>query len=195
MTGGIPASFGRLSNIHLLDLTYNNLSGTVPNSIYNLSLLTYLGIAGNGLVGTLPSNMGNTLPNIENLVMSGNNFQGWIPGSLANATNLVIIHLAQNSFSGVIPSFGSLPNLQKLMLFQNHWLEAGDWMFLSSLMNCTQLTILTLDGNDIQGDLPSLVTNLSRSLEYLVLGSNHITGTIPAGIGDFFIFNLFLRIF
>jgi len=129
----------RLSNIHILNLAYNNLSGTVPNSIYNLSLLTYLGIAGNGLVGTVPSNMGNTLPNIENLVMSGNNFQGWIPGSLANATNLVIIHLAQNSFSGVILSLGSLPNLQRLMLFQNQWLEAGDWMFLSSLMTVHSL--------------------------------------------------------
>ncbi|XP_004962622.1 probable LRR receptor-like serine/threonine-protein kinase At3g47570 isoform X1 [Setaria italica] len=184
LTGGIPASLARLSNIQLLDLTYNNLSGTVPNSIYNLSSLTFLGIAGNSLVGTLPSNMGNTLPNIENLVISENNFQGEIPESLANATNLEIIHLAQNSFSGVIPSLGSLPNLHRLVLYQNRWLEAGDWMFLSSLTNCTQLAMLILDGNNLQGDLPSLVTDLSRSLEYLVLGSNHITGTIPTGIGN-----------
>ncbi|CAN6329004.1 unnamed protein product [Urochloa humidicola] len=184
LTGGIPASLARLSNLQLLDITYNNLSGTVPNSIYNLSLLAFLGLADNSLVGTLPSNMGDTLPNIEKLVLSRNNFEGEIPESLANATNLEIIHLAQNSFSGVIPSLGSLPKLQRLLLFQNHWLEAGDWMFLSSLTNCTQLAMLTLDGNNLHGDLPTQVTNLSRSLEYLVLGSNHITGTIPTDIGN-----------
>ncbi|CAM0148967.1 unnamed protein product [Urochloa decumbens] len=184
LTGGIPASLARLSNMQFLDLTDNNLSGTVPNSIYNLSLLRYLGIAQNSLVGTLPSNMGDTLPNIESLVLSWNNFEGDIPESLANATNLEIIHLARNSFGGVIPSLGSLSKLQQLILYQNRWLEAGNWMFLSSLTNCTQLAMLTLNGNILQGDLPTLVTNLSRSLEYLVLGSNHITGTIPTGIGN-----------
>ncbi|CAL4892389.1 unnamed protein product [Urochloa decumbens] len=183
LTGDIPASLARLSNIQLLDLTQNNLSGTVPSSIYNLSVLTYLGIAENSLVGTLPSNMGDTLPKIESLVLTGNNFEGKIPESLANATNLEVIHLAQNSFSGLIPSLGSLSKLQWLIVDKNR-LQAGNWMFLSSLTNCTQLARLTLNGNILQGDLPTIVTNLSRSLEYLVLGSNHITGTIPTGIGN-----------
>ncbi|XP_062201766.1 receptor kinase-like protein Xa21 [Phragmites australis] len=184
LTGGIPDSLAMLSNMHRFDLSYNNLSGTVPNTIYNFSLLTYLGLGNNGFVGKLPSSMGITLPNIQKLIMSVNKFEGEIPKSLANATNLVYIYLARNSFSGVIPSLGTLPNLQRVILFENRRLEAGDWTFLSSLTNCTQLSHLTLDGNSLQGDLPRSVANLSRNLEYLVLGSNHITGTIPSVIGD-----------
>ncbi|CAL4892338.1 unnamed protein product [Urochloa decumbens] len=184
LTGTIPESLGRLVSLEHLDFTYNNLSGTVPNSIYNLSLLTYLGLGNNALVGKLPATLGNTLPKIQKLMMSVSNFEGGIPKSLANATNLVSVFMAQNNFSGVIPSLGSLPNLQGIMLFQNHRLQAGDWTFLSSLTNCTQLAMLNLRGNNLQGDLPSSVANLSRNLEYLILGSNKITGTIPSGIGN-----------
>ncbi|CAL4899550.1 unnamed protein product [Urochloa decumbens] len=182
LTGDIPDSLARLSNMQILDLSYNNLSGTVPSAIYNLSALTYLGLGNNGFVGRLPSTMGNTLPKIEKIIMSVNKLNGEIPRSLANATNLIHIFLAQNSFSGVIPSLGTLLNLQKVVLFENRQLEAGDWTFLSSLTNCTQLSFLVLDGNNIQGNFPSSVSNLSINLEYLVLGSNHITGTIPSGI-------------
>ncbi|CAL4892392.1 unnamed protein product [Urochloa decumbens] len=182
LTGDIPDSLARLSNLQILDFSYNNLSGTVPSAIYNLSALTYLGLGNNGFVGRLPSTMGNTLPKIEEIIMSVNKLNGEIPRSLANATNLIHIFLAQNSFSGVIPSLGTLLNLQKVILFENRQLEAGDWTFLSSLTNCTQLSFLVLDGNNIQGNFPSSVSNLSIHLEYLVLGSNHITGTIPSGI-------------
>ncbi|CAN6355867.1 unnamed protein product, partial [Urochloa humidicola] len=170
--------------MQVLDLTYNNLSGMVPSAIYNLSSLKYLGLGNNGFVGSLPSTMGNTLPKIEKIIMSVNKLNGEIPRSLANATKLIHIYLAQNSFSGVIPSMGTLLNLQGLFLFENHRLEAGDWTFFSSLTNCTRLSFLDLDGNNIQGNFPSSVANLSRNLEYLVMGSNHMSGTIPSGIVD-----------
>lgn len=84
----------------------------------------------------------------------------------------------------MIPSLGTLLGLQSVILFENQRLEAGDWTFLSSLTNCTELTLLVLDGNNLQGNLPSTMTNLSTNLETLDLGSNHITGTIPSGVGD-----------
>ncbi|CAN6333781.1 unnamed protein product [Urochloa humidicola] len=182
--GDIPDSLGGLSNIQILDLTYNNLSGMVPSAIYNHSSLMLLGLGNNGFVGRLPSTMGNTLPSIQKIIMSVNKFHGVIPKSLSNATNLLYIYLAQNSFSGVIPSLGTLTSLQRVILFNNRRLEARDWTFISSLTNCTQLAMLVLDRNNLQGKLPSVVANLSRNLEYLVLGSNHITGTIPSGISD-----------
>ncbi|CAO2148089.1 unnamed protein product [Urochloa humidicola] len=61
-------------------------------------------------------------------------------------------------------------------------LEAGDWSFLSSLTNCTQLVNLYLGTNTLRGVLPSTVGNLSSSLEVLHLRENKISGTIPTEI-------------
>uniref|UniRef100_A0ACD5WVS9 Uncharacterized protein n=1 Tax=Avena sativa TaxID=4498 RepID=A0ACD5WVS9_AVESA len=179
--GRIPMSIGEIPNLEMLDLTYNFLSGRVPASIYNMSALTYLGMATNSLVGELPYNMGYTLPRIETLNMRDNQFQGQIPTSLANTTNLQEIILRNNAFHGIIPSFGTLPSLVDLNVGLNQ-LEAGDWSFLSSLTNCTQLVNLRLHANILQGVLPSSIAGLSKSLQVLLLRSNNISGTIPREI-------------
>ncbi|CAM0943759.1 unnamed protein product [Alopecurus aequalis] len=169
--------------MEFLDLTYNNFSGIVPAFVYNFTLLKYLGLGNNAFVGRLPSNMGNTLPNLRILAMSVNRLEGPIPLSLGNASNLEGIYLASNNFSGVIPSFGSLAKLNTLMMFSNS-LTAGDWAFLSSLTNCTRLARVSLSENNLRGELPTSLANLSKSLEVLDLGSNHISGTIPDNIDN-----------
>ncbi|KAE8809019.1 putative LRR receptor-like serine/threonine-protein kinase [Hordeum vulgare] len=147
LQGFIP-DFGKLSALEILDLSYNDLSGTVPHSIYNLSSLSVLGLANNNLRGTLPSDMGNTLHNIQILMMADNHFEGDIPATLQNASRMISIHLGNNYLTGVIPSFGSMPNLKYVMLYANQ-LEARDWTFFSSLANCTQLKNLNVDTNNI----------------------------------------------
>ncbi|KAM3391819.1 hypothetical protein ACQJBY_013122 [Aegilops geniculata] len=179
--GSIPASIGKLPNLQVLDLSYNFLTGSVPASIYNISTLTYLGMGVNILTGEIPYNIGYTLPSIQTIIMGMNKFHGQIPTSLANTTNLQEIYLGNNSFHGVVPSFGTLPNLIYLNLLENH-LEAGDWSFLTSLANCTQLLELSLSANILQGDLPHSIARLSKTLQVLMLRANKISGTIPQEI-------------
>ncbi|XP_044970939.1 probable LRR receptor-like serine/threonine-protein kinase At3g47570 [Hordeum vulgare subsp. vulgare] len=179
--GSIPASIGKLPNLQVLDLSYNFLAGSVPASIYNISTLTYLGMGVNILAGEIPYNIGYTLPSIQTLILGMNKFHGQIPTSLANTTNLQEIYLGNNSFHGVVPSFGTLPNLIYLNLPENR-LEAGDWSFLTSLTNCSQLIELSLSANILQGDLPSSIAELSKTLQVLMLGANKISGTIPQEI-------------
>ncbi|KAM3299334.1 hypothetical protein ACQJBY_040700 [Aegilops geniculata] len=179
--GSIPASIGKLPNLQLLDLSYNFLSGSVPASIYNISTLTYLSVGVNSLAGEIPYNIGYTLPSIQTLIMGVNKFHGQIPTSLANTTNLHTIYLAENAFNGIVPSLGTLPNLISLDLGKNS-LEAGDWSFLTSLTNCTQLEELLLDANILQGDLPNSIADLSKSLEVLLFRENKISGTVPKEI-------------
>ncbi|XP_006651513.1 receptor kinase-like protein Xa21 [Oryza brachyantha] len=181
--GSIPVSLGSIPNLQVLDLSYNfELAGTVPATIFNISSLTYLNLAVNNFTGDIPSDAGHTLQSIRSLNFQENQLQGPIPPSLANATNLQYLNLGANAFSGTVPSFGSLANLTTLILASNQ-LEAGDWSFFSSLTNCTQLNILSLWKNKMQGNLPSSVGSLANSLEVLFMRENKISGTIPAEIG------------
>ncbi|KAF8658960.1 hypothetical protein HU200_058798 [Digitaria exilis] len=190
LTGQIPDELGRLNSLQYLNLSLNNLSGVIPNTLsscfrlqtIDLSTLAYLGVGMNSLTGELPYSIGNTLPNIQNLIMQENQFRGQIPTSLTNATNLQVLNIRYNALHGIVPHFGTLSNLIELNLGMNQ-LEAGDWSFLSSLANCTQLVRLYLDGNILQGILPSSIAGLSKSLEQLFLAANKISGTIPQEIG------------
>ncbi|CAD6252650.1 unnamed protein product [Miscanthus lutarioriparius] len=181
--GRIPESLGKLKTLQALDLSYNNLSGTVAPALYNISL-TFLGLGANQLVGTIPTSIGNTLTSITDLILEGSRFEGPIPASLANATNLQYLDLRSNAFTGVIPSLGSLTLLSYLDLGANR-LEAGDWSFMSSLVNCTQLKNLWLDRNNLQGIISTYITNIPKSLEIMVLKENQFTGSIPSEIGKF----------
>ncbi|KAI5015912.1 hypothetical protein ZWY2020_059451 [Hordeum vulgare] len=162
--GSIPVSIGKLPNLQVLDLSYNFLSKSVPASIYNISTLTYLAMGANILAGEIPYNIGYNLPKLQTLDIGMNKFHGQIPTSLANTSNLEKLNLAKNSFHGI------------------NRLAAGDWSFLTSLTNCTQLVQLFLDANILQGHLPSTIGSLSKSLEVLLLRENKISGTIPQAI-------------
>ncbi|XP_052142843.1 probable LRR receptor-like serine/threonine-protein kinase At3g47570 [Oryza glaberrima] len=183
LVGSIPESLSKIQTLERLVLTYNKLSGNVPQNIFNMTSLKYLGMANNSLISRLPPDIGNRLPNLETLILSTTQLNGPIPASLANMSKLEMIYLTATGLTGVVPSFGSLPNLQDLDLAYNQ-LEAGDWSFLSSLANCTQLKKLALDGNILRGSLPSSVGNLPSQLNWLFLKQNKLSGTIPSEIGN-----------
>ncbi|KAJ1254993.1 hypothetical protein BS78_K301600 [Paspalum vaginatum] len=183
LAGPIPETLGHISKLLELDLSYNILSGYVPLPLYNISSLKYVSLGSNQLVGQLPSDIGYSLPSLQVLIMQTNNLVGLIPASLEIASNLQVLDVSYKSLHGRVPSLGSLPKLRQVILGRNQ-LEAYDWQFLASLTNCTQLTKLSLEGNMLNGSLPGSIGNLSRSLEYLLLGSNQISGSIPVEISN-----------
>ncbi|CAL4987499.1 unnamed protein product [Urochloa decumbens] len=184
LQGIIPVSFSKFDGLQELNLNYNNLSGNVPSALYNMSSLKFLGLGANNLVGRIPNNIGNTLSGIGGLVLEGNKFEGPIPDSLANASNLQYLDFRSNAFTGIIPLLGSLSMLTYIDVGENR-LEAGDSSFMSSLSNCTQLTNLWLDRNNIQGLIELYTTNIPKSLEVLVAIDNQLSGTITSAIGNF----------
>ncbi|CAL4987500.1 unnamed protein product [Urochloa decumbens] len=192
LSGSIPPFMQASSSpLQYLSLTENNLSGEIPHSLgnvpsalYNMSSLKFLGLGANNLVGRIPNNIGNTLSGIGGLVLEGNKFEGPIPDSLANASNLQYLDFRSNAFTGIIPLLGSLSMLTYIDVGENR-LEAGDSSFMSSLSNCTQLTNLWLDRNNIQGLIELYTTNIPKSLEVLVAIDNQLSGTITSAIGNF----------
>uniref|UniRef100_A0A0E0KNA4 non-specific serine/threonine protein kinase n=1 Tax=Oryza punctata TaxID=4537 RepID=A0A0E0KNA4_ORYPU len=183
LSGPIPESLSQIANLNKLDLSGNRLSGFVPVTLYNRSSLEFFGIGNNSLIGKIPPDIGHTLPNLKSLVMSLNRFDGSIPASLANASNLEMLELSSNLLSGFVPALGSLRNLNKLFLGNNR-LRAEDWSFLTALTNCTQLLKLSMEGNNLNGNLSQSVGNLSTNIEWFKFGGNQIFGRIPDELGN-----------
>lgn len=119
--------------------------------------------------------------------LAGNRFTGSIPYSISNASKLEHLDFAKNFFTGSIPvNLGRLKNLTLLNFAVNNLgTEGGDDLsFLSSLVNCTHLKVLSLSKNSLSGKLPDSIANLSSQLNYLLMGANLISGSIPAGIAE-----------
>ncbi|CAL4989304.1 unnamed protein product [Urochloa decumbens] len=179
----IPESLSRILTLQKIRLNNNNLSGHVPLSLFNMSSMILLSLGNNIMNGRIPSNIAYTLPKIESLILTSNRFEGTIPTSLQNASHLEDLYIAENMVTGFIPFFGSLSNLVNLDVGGN-MLQAGDWAFLSSLSNCTELKTLMLDSNNLHGNFPASIGNLPNSLERLWLKDSQISGPIPSEIGN-----------
>ncbi|CAL4891129.1 unnamed protein product [Urochloa decumbens] len=184
--GNIPNEFAKFPSLQTLLVNRNQLSGRFPQAILNISTLISLGLEGQKhLSGEVPPDLGSSLPNLQWLQLGGNYFQGLIPPSLNNASNLYDIDLSANNFTGVVPStLSKLTQLSTLNLELNR-LQARskqDWEFLSNLANCTKLQVISLAFNQLEGQVPSSLGNLSFELQRLYLGNNQLSGDFPSGI-------------
>ncbi|KAH7657212.1 Non-specific serine/threonine protein kinase protein [Dioscorea alata] len=184
LQGNIPEEFGSLTKLEVFEASRNMLSGKIPTQFFNLSSLNTFAAASNNLHGRL-SSVEIKLQKLQALYLGGNQFTGTIPASLTNISSLWELDISQNSFSGKIPTgFGGLQNLVFFNVILNQ-LEAstpGDWEFIDSLTNCTQLQFLGFGINKMGGTLPGSVVNLSTTLQVLAIGYNPMTGSLPAEI-------------
>ncbi|KAL5569890.1 hypothetical protein UlMin_026465 [Ulmus minor] len=184
LVGTIPVEVGRLSSINLFSAG-NKLSGTIPSSFYNLSSLVVISLTSNQLNGTLPANIGFLLPNLRLFAIGDNEFSGKVPVSLSNASRLQVLDLPTNKFVGQVPTnLGNLLKLRWLNLVENHLgsNSSRDWVFLTSLANCSKLESLNLAVNNFGGALPDSIGNLTSQLRILYLARNYIQGSIPSSL-------------
>ncbi|GKA74915.1 LRR receptor-like serine/threonine-protein kinase FLS2, partial [Tanacetum coccineum] len=174
---GSLASFP--SNVQLLDLSDNFLSGNVPQTNGTLN---------RGLIGRLPGCLGNLIS--LQAIDTNNMISGVVPSSLGNnffkgpipfwigekLSNLRILNLQSNKFKGKIPQqLCRLEKLQLLSLAQNK--------ITGMIPHCFG-NISDLSSNNIVGEIPDALMNLVR-LNNLNLSRNLLTGQIPVTIGDF----------
>ncbi|KAA8525146.1 hypothetical protein F0562_006990 [Nyssa sinensis] len=76
--GKIPLELGNLSDIHALNLSHNNLTGTIPVTLSKLK-------------------------QVESLDLSYNNLNGRIPTQLIELNALAVFSVAHNNLSGALP--------------------------------------------------------------------------------------------
>ncbi|KAM7469531.1 hypothetical protein LguiA_007714 [Lonicera macranthoides] len=154
--GEIPNSIGNLSTqLNLLSLGGNHISGIIPAAIESLANLSALGLENNLLSGPIPSSLGK-LRNLQALQLSGNKLRGRIPSSLGNITLLYALDLSNNKLEGNIPA---------------------------SIGNCEKLNLLDLSQNNLIGPIPNNVVSILSLSISLNLSRNSLTGSLPVEVG------------
>uniref|UniRef100_A0A7N0TBJ1 Protein kinase domain-containing protein n=1 Tax=Kalanchoe fedtschenkoi TaxID=63787 RepID=A0A7N0TBJ1_KALFE len=104
LVGQIPSdTLGRLSQLRVLSLRSNRLTGQIPSDFANLTSARNIYLQSNQLSGGFPPSL-TKLPRLTRLDLSANNFSGPIPFAVNNLTKLTGLFLQNNSFSGNLPS-------------------------------------------------------------------------------------------
>uniref|UniRef100_A0ACD5UEX8 Uncharacterized protein n=1 Tax=Avena sativa TaxID=4498 RepID=A0ACD5UEX8_AVESA len=205
LSGPVPKELGNLSNLVSLSISSNNFSGSLPLELGNLAKLEQLYIDSAGLSGPLPSEL-SKLTKMKTLWASDNDFTGRIPDYIGSWSNLTDLRFQGNSFQGPIPatlsSLGQLTSLRigdivngsssSLALITNMTslntlvlrnCRISDKLVSIDFSNFTSLTLLDLSFNNITGQVPQTLLNLS-SLGFLFLGNNSLSGILPSSIGS-----------
>ncbi|CAH9084388.1 unnamed protein product [Cuscuta epithymum] len=118
LVGNIPAdTLGKLTQLRVLSLRSNRLTGPIPDDFSNLEHLRNLYLQNNLFSGEFPASLAN-LTRLIRLDLSSNNFSGEIPAAVNNFSNLSRLYLQDNGFTGKIPSL-SLSSLSDFNVSNN----------------------------------------------------------------------------
>ncbi|GLT40511.1 hypothetical protein SLA2020_146400 [Shorea laevis] len=168
----VPSPLASLTHLMRISLYGNQITGHFPSWITNLINLRYLSLGLNMLNGSLPSLI-SRLKNLERFYVSYNNLSGIVEfDTFLELKSLKVLGLAFNNFSLVIktPTNRTIPKFKVLGLSSYNLRE-----FPNFLRNQSELNLLGLASNNIQGQIPSWILNLSASLWILDLSHNNFT--------------------
>ncbi|XP_023525944.1 probable LRR receptor-like serine/threonine-protein kinase At1g53440 [Cucurbita pepo subsp. pepo] len=203
LVGNLPVAFANLTQLRVLDLTYNLISGSIPREFARIPLVTFAMI-GNQLSGQIPPEIGD-ITSLEELVLADNQIGGNLPASLGKLSRLSRILLSSNNITGAIPkSFGNLRNLTEFRMDGTN-ISGKIPDFIG---NWTNLKILYLQGTSLENPIPAAISELKHltdliisdlqgpqisfpnltqmtSLQTLILRNCLIEGRIPEYIGQF----------
>lgn len=117
----IPACLGALPKLRGLGIQNCELEGTIPVAMMNeVSEIEVLDLSGNALTGRLPTEMGE-LVKLKQLYLNENELTGPVPIEFSNLVDLKILDLEFNSLTGTLPTkLGSLTVLESLKLQGNN---------------------------------------------------------------------------
>ncbi|XP_050145537.1 tyrosine-sulfated glycopeptide receptor 1-like [Malus sylvestris] len=171
--------FLSLSRLHILDLSYNFISGEVPLSLPS-SHIRLVDLSSNQFNGTIPSSFLQRAWNLRNLNVSNNLLTGQIPSSICfYSSSFRLLDFSHNEFSGIIPL--GIGNCSKLELFR-----AGFNNLLGTLPtdihNAQALEEISLPSNKLSGPIGENISNLTN-LTILDLYLNQLSGALPFHIG------------
>ncbi|MXX03541.1 MAG: hypothetical protein F4Z49_07240 [Gemmatimonadetes bacterium] len=210
LEGAIPADLFRLERLRSLSLLGNRLTGSIPPGIGRLARLEELEVSYNRLTGSIPPEIGR-LVRLRILGANGNNFSpGPLPRAMTNLDHLESLGLARTPLCAPLDAvfqawLRAIDNVEvdncedmersALIALYNaadggNWTGRQNWLTaapLSAWHGVTindqgQVTSLDLADNNLEGTLPSRLSDL-RSLSILDLSNNSsLSGPLPASL-------------
>ncbi|XP_047057198.1 receptor-like protein EIX2 [Lolium rigidum] len=199
ISGVIPSSFCKLIDLHFIDISRNNLSGSIPDCSLNTSAaanvrplsvlnlrdnnlsgefpsllqnfqqLVFLDLTNNQFFGELPAWVGNKLTSLQFLRLRNNMFSGHIPVELTKLVNLQYLDLSYNTLSGSVPR--SIVNFTGMMLVRN------DSIVRQYFESGANYTVVTKGQERFYAEEIIYMVNLD-------LSCNNLMGDIPEEIGS-----------
>ncbi|XP_073359051.1 tyrosine-sulfated glycopeptide receptor 1-like [Aegilops tauschii subsp. strangulata] len=185
LSGGLPLELLSSSSIAVIDVSFNQLSGTLhelPSST-PIRPLQVLNISSNLFAGQFPCATWKAMENLMALNASNNSFTGKIPTRFCNnsSPSLTVLDLCFNKFSGSIPQgVGDCSKLRVLRTGDNYL----SGTLPDELFNAISLEYLSFANNDLHGVLDTANTVNLRNLTTLDLGGNRFSRKIPDYIGQ-----------
>jgi hypothetical protein len=179
LSGTLPIELGALTGLQEINLQDNLLSGPIPAELFGITTLRIVILAHNGLGGEIPE-FTVPLPSLTRLALDSNGIGGPLPTSM-NGTNLpAIVELAldENGLTGDIPvEFFTMHTLTNVRLDENQ-LTGQTNGFTAG--NFPSLTRLELGNNEFDAQ-PFYAAELATltGLTVLDLSGNQFTGPIP----------------
>ena len=154
LTGSLPSTLDRLSNLRELLIYDNLLTGPLPTTFPASTVSIYLDQ--NNFSGSIPNTWGGNMSNLSSLSLHTNSLTGTIPPSLfAGLTNLSYFAAGDNFLSGPLPASFSV-----------------------------SVDVVNLENNDFKGTIPSTWGDSMPSLSSLAINGNSLTGTVPLSLGQ-----------
>ncbi|KAL6567246.1 LRR receptor-like serine/threonine-protein kinase ghr1 [Orobanche gracilis] len=148
-------------NVEILDLSQNHLTGPIPEVTAQFLRLNYLNLSFNSLNGSIPKSI-TLFPKLTILDVSFNQLSGHILTTLLTSSTLNELYLQNNILSGSID--------------------------FSPLSNDSDLRILDLSNNQLNGQLPNALGSFT-GLQVLNVAGNNFSGTLPTSINDIITLN------
>ncbi|KAH9753773.1 Receptor-like protein 13 [Citrus sinensis] len=175
-------TLSRLSNLTILDLSYNLFNNSILSFVARLSSLTSLDLSYNGLEGSINVKEFDSLSNLEELDMSGNEIDNFkVPQGYRGLRKLKSLYLSNvgvRDGSKLLQSMGSFPSLNTLYLKDNNFTDIATtttqgFPHFKSLEHLGMMsTRIALNTNFLQVISESMPSLKYLSLSYSTLGTN-----------------------
>ncbi|XP_014500295.1 receptor like protein 30-like [Vigna radiata var. radiata] len=168
-----------LSSLLHIDLSNNMLrSYSIFHWLSNFTTnLRTLHLDSNFLEGSIPDEFGKSTNSLEYLLLSNNKLQGKVPSFFGRMCRLQVLDLSYNKLNGEFPSFiqnsswCSRPIFRELELSYNQIIGK----IPESITLLSELEILYLDGNSLEGDVTESHLSKFSKLYFLSLSYNSLS--------------------
>ncbi|XP_074284266.1 receptor-like protein EIX2 [Silene latifolia] len=191
LTGEIPSCLSDLTNLKVLDIGGNQLSGKMLKwfSAEKFRELQILRIRGNKFSGPIPSLIC-SLPHLQIMDLAHNHFKGYIPRCLSNlramtspnASQMTVVTDISEVFQGIERRYRStLPYFVDIDLSFNNLVGS----IPDDLTKIFGLLSLNLSYNQLSAIIPENIGDLKKLIS-LDLSKNKLTGSIPTSMGELY---------